>query len=194
MLDSMGKRLQCCRICADLSSQDVINYVNNEGGEISATTYSKWEKDKSSPKKKLEELEIVIDLFKKRGIRVESSWVINGIGIPPKILSYNSVDDIDIFKDAFDHISLEREWIFTQISGNYAEPFLSIGEFAFLSEEEEIDNLNGKLARIKIGERNIYGKVEILDKSSISITSKKDIIINKSNITESRAVKWIRKN
>lgn len=81
MLDTIGKRLKCCRAATGTTTHEVVDYIHSQGEELSYPTYTRWEAGSAFPGKKTAHLiGIVSDFFKKNGLQVEANWILSGKG------------------------------------------------------------------------------------------------------------------
>lgn len=194
MLDSFQKRLKCCRAVADLTPKEIVERVVAKGGMLSSQSYLKWERGDSSPRKKVTELDIIVELFSEHGVNTNSDWLLDGEGLTPEFLYPSTLSDVE----AFTVTSLQFKkngWKVKQVAGTYGYPFLNLGDMMLLSEEiDDINTAHMKLAILDTEEeKNIVGIVDIIDDISINIRRDGDNIVKKINITSARLIKWIRK-
>ncbi|MEN4771278.1 hypothetical protein J9874_04051 (plasmid) [Duffyella gerundensis] len=190
MLDTIGKRLKCCRAATGTSPQEVVAYVHEKKMDLSYTSYTRWEAGSAFPTKKIEVLKIVADFFNKNGLRVETNWILTGEGFPPQFTEYTTLDEDTLFILASRQIP-DVELI--QIGGVYGEPYVNFGEFCIVSNERTIDPNNGKLCYIRHADGIKIGVVLVLDEDTVQIQGKEITIIKKEKIVECRRIKWIQK-
>jgi len=190
MLDTIGKRLKCCRAATGTSTNDVVEYIRSQGGDISYATYTRWESGTSFPAKKIHLLENIADFFKKNDLQVESQWILTGEGFPPQFAAFTKLDEDTLFILA--SRSIENVELI-QIAGMYGEPYVSFGEFCIVSNENKIEDNNNKLCYIRHENGVKVGVLNILDEKAVLIPGEENLILEKIKIVECRKVKWIQK-
>lgn len=191
MLDTIGKRLKCCRAATGTTTHEVVDYIHSQGEELSYPTYTRWEAGSAFPGKKTAHLiGIVSDFFKKNGLQVEANWILSGEGFPPQFAEYTTMDEDTLFILA-SRTMHDVELI--QVGGKYGEPYVNFGEFVIVSNESDIYKNNGKLCYVKTTEGVKIGIVSILDEKSILLVGIGEKEIKKSVVQECRKVKWIKK-
>lgn len=191
MLDTIGKRLRCCRAATGKTTHEVVEYINAQGEDLSYPTYTRWEADTAYPGKKSGHLIVLVaDFFKKNGLQVETNWILSGEGFPPQFVEYTTMDEDTLFILASRTM---REVELIQVGGKYGEPYVNFGEFIIISNESDITKSNGKLCYVKSKEGVKIGIVSILDEVSIIMAGSEEKIIKKEDVYECRKVKWIKK-
>lgn len=72
MLDTIGKRLKCCRAATGTTTHEVVDYIHSQGEELSYPTYTRWEAGSAFPGKKTAHLiGIVSDFLRRMGCRLK---------------------------------------------------------------------------------------------------------------------------
>ncbi|QLH62895.1 hypothetical protein [Serratia symbiotica] len=173
MLDTLGKRLKCCRAATSTTPQEVVAYINQNGGELSYPSYTRWESGHNIPKRKAYLLRYIADFFKVKGFTVSSEWIESGEGFPPQFSEYSNLDEDTLFILTARSLS-NSELI--QIGGSYGEPFVNLGEMCIISKESEIINNNGKLCWIKVNKdpHPMIGIVKIASEDTVLVKMKKE--------------------
>ncbi|MDX7992750.1 hypothetical protein [Xenorhabdus littoralis] len=190
MLDTIGKRLKCCRAATGTTTHDVVDHIHSKGEDISYATYTRWESGSSFPARKTHVIEHISEFFKENGLQVEPQWILIGEGFPPQFAEYTNLDEDTLFilsSRTLPDVEL------VQVGGQYGEPYVNFGEFCIISNEKSIESNNNKLCYVRYSEGVKIGVVTIMDEKKIIILGKIDIILNKSNVAECRRVKWIQK-
>jgi hypothetical protein len=190
MLDTIGKRLKCCRAATGTTTRDVVDYTHAKGEIISYATYTRWESGSSLPARKTHVIDHVSDFFKENGLQVEPQWILTGEGFPPQFAEYTKLDEDTLFILASRTLP-DVELV--QVGGQYGEPYINFGEFCIISNEHSIESNNNKLCYIRYDNGVKIGVVVIVDERQIVISGKFDMILNKSKVIECRRVKWIQK-
>ncbi|MDC9590339.1 hypothetical protein PSI23_13815 [Xenorhabdus sp. XENO-10] len=190
MLDTIGKRLKCCRAATGKTTHDVVDHVHAKGEDISYATYTRWESGSSFPARKTHVIDHISDFFKENGLQVEPQWILTGEGFPPQLAEYTKLDEDTLFILASRTLP-DVELV--QVGGQYGEPYVNFGEFCIISNENNIESNNNKLCYVRHSEGVKIGVVIIMDEKQIIIPGKIDMILNKYNVIECRRVKWIQK-
>lgn len=192
MLDSFSKRLKCCRVAADLTSKEIVSYIENNGGVLSIQSYARWEKGTSSPIKKPNELEMIVDLFSQKGVRTTSDWMLYNEGVAPQFLLPSNLSDGELFTLSAQQLKA-RGWKLKQITGSYGFPHVGIGEMVILSEPiENFSKCHMKLGLIQ-AKGEYTGIIDVLNDKEIIVIGKGDVKINRDDIVSARLIKWIKK-
>lgn len=65
MLDTLGKRLKCCRAATNTTAQEVVNHINETTTKesLSYASYTRWEADKVIPKRKNNLISYIADFL-----------------------------------------------------------------------------------------------------------------------------------
>jgi hypothetical protein len=190
MLDTIAKRLKCCRAATGVSQHDVVNYIQSKGGDLSYVSYTRWESGSAVPVRKLELVDVVAEFFRDNGLHVEAQWILKGEGFPPQFAEYKNLDEDTLFIMASKTIEGVE---LIQVGGAYGDPFVSFGEFCIISNHNSIEENNNKLCYVRYKSGVKIGKVSILDESSIFIPGNEGLIIKKEDVLECRKIKWIQK-
>ncbi|MCW0938769.1 MULTISPECIES: hypothetical protein [Erwiniaceae] len=190
MLDTIGKRLKCCRAATGTSPQELVAYVHEKKLDLSYTSYTRWEAGSAFPVKKIQALNVIVEFFNKHGLHVETEWILTGEGFPPQFAEYTTLDEDTLFILASRQLA-DVELI--QIGGVYGEPYVNFGEFCIVSNEINIDPNNGKLCYIRHVDGIKIGVILVLDEDTIQIQGKEIINVKKENVIECRRIKWIQK-
>ncbi|PKB89479.1 hypothetical protein A8A01_15340 [Ewingella americana] len=190
MLDTLGKRLKCCRAATNTTPQEIVAYINEKGGSLSYGSYTRWESGSNVPKRKSHLLRYISDFFNEKGFNVSSEWIESAEGFPPQFAEYTNLDEDTLFILTARNLK-DSELI--QIGGIYGEPFVSFGEMCIVSKDSDIIENNGKLCFIKVrGDKTpLIGKLTILSEEMISIGGNDKTEIRRSSIQQCRKVKWI---
>lgn len=190
MLETIGKRLKCCRAATGTTPQEIVNHIHNNGVDISYTTYTRWEAGSSFPSRKIEVMSYISDFFKKNGLNVEANWILSGEGFPPQFAEYSNLDEDTLFilaSRTMPNVEL------IQIGGVYGEPFVKYGEFCIIANNSDIDSNNNKLCYVKTKSQLLIGVVIIINEHEILIKSDNPTNIAKSEAIECRRIRWIQK-
>lgn len=192
MLDSIGKRLKCCRAATGTTTHDVVDYIRSTstGENISYATYTRWESGSSFPARKTHVIEDVSRFFKENGLNVEPQWILSGEGFPPQFAEYSNLDEDTLFILASRTLP-NAELI--QVGGKYGEPYINFGEFCIISIKSSIEENNSKLCYVKYIEGIKIGVISIYDERKIIISGNEEVVLDKDNVMECRRVKWIQK-
>jgi len=194
MLNTLGKRLKCCRISAGLTTFELVEKIKNLKGSLATNTYTRWEADENFPRQKLVEIDLICDVFNEHGLQVASDWILYGEGYPPKLIPTVNISDAELFYRNAMELERTNGWLAGQASGSFGEPFISIGELFILSETKNVTDLHGKLARLLTKDGAKLGKIDILNDKKLKIINRDEEIINVDDLLDARQVKWIRKN
>ena len=191
MLDTIGKRLKCCRAATGKSTHDVVDYIHSKGGEISYATYTRWESDTSIPQKKTQVLlDDVAELFRNNGLYVDVQWILTGDGFPPQFTEYKNLDEDTMFilaSKTLPNVEL------IQVGGEYGEPHVRFGEFCIVSTENSIDKNNNKLCYVRHSNGIKIGVIYVFDETSIVVPGSENLKLKKEDVIECRKIKWIQK-
>lgn len=190
MLDTIEKRLKCCRAATGTSPQEVVNYVQQKNTDLSYTTYTRWESGGSVPPRRIDVINLIAGFFSESGLKVEGDWIMTGAGFPPQFTEYTQLDEDTLFILASRQLP-DVELI--QVGGTYGEPYISFGEFCIVSNERTLDPNNNKLCHVRHKNGLIIGVVKIVDEDNVTIEGVKSTAIKKEDILECRRVKWIQK-
>lgn len=191
MLDTIGKRLKCCRAATGLAMRDIVDYIHAKGGEISYAAYTRWEADTSIPLKKTQVLlNDVAELFENNGLHVDVQWILTGDGFPPQFIEYKKLDEDTMFilaSKTLPNVEL------IQVGGEYGEPHVNFGEFCIVSTESSIEKNNKKLCYVRHANGIKIGVVYVFDETSIVIPGSETFKLKKDDVIECRKIKWIQK-
>lgn len=192
MLDTIGKRLKCCRAATATTPQEIVAYINSNGKKLSYPAYTRWESGLNVPKKKAYLIKYISDFFKEKGFKVSQEWIETGEGFPPQFATYTSLDEDTLFILASKNIN-KTEII--QIAGTYGIPFVNFGEMCIVSTSSNLDENHGKLCFISLkNETNpIVGIMKNTGTDTVSIENEKYREIVKNEILQCRMIKWILK-
>lgn len=192
MLDTIGKRLKCCRAATGTTTRDVVDYirVSSAGEEISYATYTRWESGSSFPARKTHVIQYVSRFFNEKGLKVEPQWILTGEGFPPQFAEYTNLDEDTLFilaSRTLPNVEL------VQVGGQYGEPYIKFGEFCIVSMENIIDENNNKLCYVTYQDGIKIGVLNIFDEKKITLSGSHGITLYKSDVWECRKIKWIQK-
>ncbi|WP_187488574.1 hypothetical protein [Duffyella gerundensis] len=187
MLDTIEKRLKCCRAATGTSPQEIVNYVQQKEMDLSYTTYTRWESGGTVPARRIDVINHIADFFSNNGLKVEGGWIMTGEGFPPQFTEYTELDEDTLFILASRQMPKAE---LVQVGGTYGEPYVSFGEFCIVSTDISIESNNNKLCYVREKNGLLIGLVKIVDEDHITIN---DIKCKKVDIIECRRVKWIQK-
>ncbi|SMG60649.1 hypothetical protein [Cedecea sp. NFIX57] len=196
MLDTFSKRLRFCRTVTELTTNEVIEYIKLNGGKISVSGYSYWErtKDGTFPKKSSLEIEILCLLFNQKGLTVTSEWILYGQGQPPTMPWPGVIDDAELFNHCGDMLRHSKKWEVIQVAGSYGEPIILIGETLVVTEVEIYSSIHRKLVLvIESSSIRHAGVANVVDDETIEVINKHTTLLQRSNIMKLYQIKWIRK-
>ncbi len=194
MLDTLGKRLKCCRISAGLTTHELVEKTKKLKGSLATNTYTRWEADENFPRQKLVEIDLICDVLNDHGLQVTSDWILYGEGYPPKLIPTGNIPDVELFYSNAMELERTNGWLDGEESRSFGEPFGSLGEIFILSEPKNITELHGKLARLLTTDGAKLGKIDLINDKKIKVINREEEIIDIDEISEARLVKWIRKN
>lgn len=190
MLDTLGKRLKCCRSATGKTPQQVVSYVHKCGISLSYATYTRWESGNCAPRRKENAFLFIRDFFKIHGLPVNLEWLLTGQGFPPQFVKYRNIDEATLFILISRNI-LDAELL--QVAGTYGEPFVKYGDFCILSTNNNVDSNHNNLCYIKTTHSISIGILTILNEGAVCLANDTSIIIEKTQILECKKVKWIQK-
>lgn len=190
MLDTIEKRLKCCRAATGTTPQEVVNFIQQKNMDLSYTTYTRWESDGSIPARRTDVIDIIAEFFTENGLQVKGKWIMTGEGFPPQFTEYAKLDEDTLFILASRQLP-DVELV--QIAGMYGEPYVSFGEFCIVSTVTNIDPNNNKLCYVKSADGLHVGVLKVMDEKSILLEGNQSTKLMKSDIYECRRVKWIQK-
>lgn len=190
MLDTIEKRLKCCRAATGTTPQEVVSFIQQKNLDLSYTTYTRWESDGSIPARRRDVVNVIAEFFTENGLQVNGKWIMTGEGFPPQFTEYAKLDEDTLFILASRQLP-DVELV--QIGGMYGEPYVSFGEFCIVSTVSNIDPNNNKLCYVKSANGLHVGVLKIMDEESIILEGNQSITLKKSDINECRRVKWIQK-
>lgn len=190
MLDTIEKRLKCCRAATGTTPQEVVNFIQQKDMDLSYTTYTRWESDGSIPARRMDVIDVIAEFFTENGLQVKGKWIMTGEGFPPQFTEYAKLDEDTLFILASRQLP-DVELV--QIAGMYGEPYVSFGEFCIVSTVTNIDPNNNKLCYVKSADGLHVGVLKVMDEKSIILEGNQSTKIMKSDIYECRRVKWIQK-
>ncbi|HGJ5864341.1 MULTISPECIES: hypothetical protein [Arsenophonus] len=193
MLDTLGKRLKCCRAATNTTAQEVVNHINETTTKesLSYASYTRWEADKVIPKRKNNLISYIADFFTNNGLYVSTEWLCNGEGFPPQFIEYKNLDEDTLFILAARNM---KGCEIIQIGGTYGEPYVSFGEICIASKVNNINDNHGKLCFIEDINNNLYiGIMYVASEKNILLKRQDEIEIEKINIKECKKIRWIRK-
>ncbi|NIG21228.1 hypothetical protein F3J37_21360 [Pantoea sp. Al-1710] len=190
MLDTIEKRLKCCRAATGTTPQEVVNFIQQKNMDLSYTTYTRWESDGSIPARRMDVIDVIAEFFTENGLQVKGKWIMTGEGFPPQFTEYAKLDEDTLFILASRQLP-DVELV--QIAGMYGEPYVSFGEFCIVSTVTNIDPNNNKLCYVKSADGLHVGVLKVMDEKSILLEGNQSTKIMKSDIYECRRVKWIQK-
>jgi hypothetical protein len=193
MLATIGERLKCCRAAVGLKTADLVDEINRRGGIITANSYTRWERNAAAPSKRVDELVIIVDILKEKGLITDVGWILRNEGYPPQFMQNLSVPDDELFYNAAASLNQQYNWELIQLSGSYGEPFVNIGGMIIVSEPQPIHSLHNELARVETSSGNKIGIVNVIDKDNIAITAKETVHFTSNDIKEAKVIKWIRR-
>jgi hypothetical protein len=190
MLDTIEKRLKCCRAATGTTPQEVVNFIQQKNMDLSYTTYTRWESDGSIPARRMDVIDVIAEFFTENGLQVKGKWIMTGEGFPPQFTEYAKLDEDTLFILASRQLP-DVELV--QIAGMYGEPYVSFGEFCIVSTVTNIDPNNNKLCYVKSADGLHVGVLKVMDEKSILLEGNQSTKLMKSDIHECRRVKWIQK-
>ncbi|KJV25387.1 MULTISPECIES: hypothetical protein [Pantoea] len=190
MLDTIEKRLKCCRAATGTTPQEVVNFIQQKNMDLSYTTYTRWESDGSIPARRMDVIDVIAEFFTENGLQVKGKWIMTGEGFPPQFTEYAKLDEDTLFILASRQLP-DVELV--QIAGMYGEPYVSFGEFCIVSTVTNIDPNNNKLCYVKSADGLHVGVLKVMDEKSILLEGNQSTKLMKSDIYECRRVKWIQK-
>lgn len=190
MLDTIEKRLKCCRAATGTTPQEVVNFIQQKNMDLSYTTYTRWESDGSIPARRMDVIDVIAEFFTENGLQVKGKWIMTGEGFPPQFTEYAKLDEDTLFILASRQLP---DVELMQIAGMYGEPYVSFGEFCIVSTVTNIDPNNNKLCYVKSADGLHVGVLKVMDEKSILLEGNQSTKLMKSDIYECRRVKWIQK-
>lgn len=190
MLNSIEKRLKCCRAATGTSPQDVVTFLQDMAVDVSYTTYTRWESGGSIPARRIDVMHLIAAFFSKNGLQVNGQWIMSGEGFPPQFTEYAKLDEDTLFILASRQLP-DAELI--QVGGMYGEPYVSFSEFCIVSRLSSIEENHNKLCYVKSSHGVNIGILRIMDEQTIILEGENKVIVMKSEIYECRRVRWIQK-
>jgi len=125
--NSVGDRLTYCRSSLCLTRKELAC----DWGGASVPSIARWELDTVKiPNKKLLS---VIEFFLKKGLIVNESWIIDGVGNPPFLVRNDAFIDIDFDSLAQENLlninMQQKNFVFGQSRNNLASPIIKYGDY-----------------------------------------------------------------
>ncbi|MFT4058916.1 MAG: helix-turn-helix transcriptional regulator [Legionella sp.] len=127
LINSVGDRITYCRSSLHLTRKELID----EWAGASVPTLVRWELGTVKiPAKKIPSL---VDYFNLKGLIVTVSWISQGVGAPPILMSEKIFEEIDFDSLAQENLlELNRKtknFIFGQVKNNLLSPYIRYGDY-----------------------------------------------------------------